>query len=350
MATKIFKFEDCFKAADTRKHLLLGNGFSIAAHRDFQYKSLLSLAQQNGDFDGRISKIFKKYDTTDFEEILRKLDDAAWLVSLYPGTHLNLRNSIKTDRKTVRDGLVRAVSLCHPPFPKAIGDTPLGRAGDFMSRFSSIVTINYDLLSYWAFLARCARKGFSDGFYPDDKTGLLTYSDPPRGQEKRIIYLHGALHLYADGYHVRKRRSQDTSSLISQIDSSLKKKEYPLFVSEGTWEHKKEKILSNSYLADCWKFFGELRGNIFIFGSSISLDSDGHLWEAIALNQRLKYIFVAVRGDPTSDKNDALIKRAKFIAKRREKLRSAGKIDKDLKAFPKLKVLFFDADSAPVWR
>ena len=59
-----------------KKHLLLGNGFSIALKPDiFSYTSLY----ENADFSGvlKVKRIFEALDTQDFEIVIKYLQDAA---------------------------------------------------------------------------------------------------------------------------------------------------------------------------------------------------------------------------------------------------------------------------------
>jgi hypothetical protein len=74
----VHDFEKAMKmvAGASKKHLLLGNGFSIALRPNiFTYGSLYD----NADFSKspHIPKIFDALKTRDFELVIRSLDDAA---------------------------------------------------------------------------------------------------------------------------------------------------------------------------------------------------------------------------------------------------------------------------------
>ena len=78
MATKPVSFEAAMKLIDgaRNRHLLLGNGFSIALKPDiFSYGSLFD----NADFSAtpEIKALFVKLGTQDFEVAIRHLQDAA---------------------------------------------------------------------------------------------------------------------------------------------------------------------------------------------------------------------------------------------------------------------------------
>jgi hypothetical protein len=77
-------FEDALKPIEGvgKKHLLLGNGFSIALKPDiFSYGSLF----ENADFSAtpEIKALFAKLGTQDFEIAIRHLQDAAKVLSVY---------------------------------------------------------------------------------------------------------------------------------------------------------------------------------------------------------------------------------------------------------------------------
>jgi hypothetical protein len=66
----------------SKKHLLLGNGFSIALKPDiFSYGSLY----ENADFSksSHIPKIFEALNTRDFELVIRGLQDTANILGIY---------------------------------------------------------------------------------------------------------------------------------------------------------------------------------------------------------------------------------------------------------------------------
>ena len=67
-----------------KKHLLLGNGFSIALKPDiFSYGSLY----ENADFSAalHVKKLFEALGTQDFEIVIKHLQDAAKVVEVYLG-------------------------------------------------------------------------------------------------------------------------------------------------------------------------------------------------------------------------------------------------------------------------
>ena len=82
-----------------RRHLLLGNGFSIAAHSGFHYGSLADEARNN---DANIDRLFEAFGTNNFEEAMAAAVDPAQrqalrqaffstIASVHPERHQILR-------------------------------------------------------------------------------------------------------------------------------------------------------------------------------------------------------------------------------------------------------------------
>ena len=92
MAFTLLTFNQALgKAANygNKKHLLLGNGFSIACKPDiFTYGSLFEEAKKT--MSKELAAIFAAIGTQDFEEVIRALQHAAAIVSVYkPKIHGN---------------------------------------------------------------------------------------------------------------------------------------------------------------------------------------------------------------------------------------------------------------------
>ena len=85
MTVKLLGFDQALHKADNtygKKHLLLGNGFSIACKPDiFAYGSLFEEAKKT--MSNQLVAIFAAMGTQDFEEVIRALQHAAAIVSVY---------------------------------------------------------------------------------------------------------------------------------------------------------------------------------------------------------------------------------------------------------------------------
>jgi hypothetical protein len=93
-----------------------------------------------------VQRVFDHLDTADFELVLRML----WHAS-----RINQALEIPDDRTTqayvsVRDALIGVVHATHVSHDAVRPRLPAAAA--FMSRFSTVLSLSYDLLVYWAIL------------------------------------------------------------------------------------------------------------------------------------------------------------------------------------------------------
>ena len=338
---RLLTFEEAMalaeRAAD-KKHVLLGNGFSTGAHRLFRYKSLYDQACKAG-LSRHVQKVFDKFGTTNFEAVLQRLVEGDWLAKHYKLTKTLPGLDMLRDYARVRKALITALTISHPAFPSVIGDDKLAAAGQFLSRFRNVFTVNYDLLLYWAVMAKKPYR--SDGFGKgvdtrDDYCVFLPSRNPRRG----MYFLHGGLHLYAFEGEVHKMVS--VTPLMEQVKEALDEKRYPLIVSEGDSRSKKSMIGASSYLSHCQQQFSRVDGSLFVYGWSMS-DEDAHIRQWIAENAKVRRLFVGIHGNPRSESNLQLVARARSIVARRKKILGAAYVSN------RLYVHFFDSRSAGVW-
>src|ERR1700677_2925354 len=159
-------FETLYEEAKQREGyivLLLGNGFSIAADKSFDYRRLLDRADfGNRERKDRIRGIFDSLDTADFELVVQRLDAAAEILDLYEDDSVT-SPEIRRDGGAVRKALAETLAAVHPSRISDIGDDRIDKCHDFLANFDSVFTLNYDLLLYWA-INRKKRAHFEDGF------------------------------------------------------------------------------------------------------------------------------------------------------------------------------------------
>jgi Domain of unknown function (DUF4917) len=88
-----------------KRHLLLGNGFSIACKPDiFSYGSLFDEAKKK--MSKELAAIFAAMGTQDFEEVIRALQNAATIVGVYkPGLKATKR-MLLADAETLKKALI----------------------------------------------------------------------------------------------------------------------------------------------------------------------------------------------------------------------------------------------------
>lgn len=164
-------------SAEGWSSLLLGNGASIAIHKEFSYPTLHSVADAKWLL-ATTAPIFAKLGTTDFEHVLL----ACWYAE-----HVNVAlgtpsADISAAYAEVRKALIEAVHSMHPVHADVAAD--LQRAGTFASSFPTGVSLNYDLTLYWAMLLFNAANGswFKDAFHHGEfqtDWGICTSHFPP---------------------------------------------------------------------------------------------------------------------------------------------------------------------------
>jgi hypothetical protein len=322
-----------------KRHLLLGNGFSIACRPDlFLYSALFEQA----DF-GKLSPTaklgFKALQTQDFERVIKALRDARAILEAYGGASPKLLASLQADADGLRELLVETVASTHPAWPGEITEDEFAACRSFLSHFEKVYTLNYDLLLYWTQMH--VKPGISpvsdDGFRkPDDdyEASYVTW-EPTNSHKQNTWFLHGALHLFDAGVEVQKYTWVNTGMrLIDQIRDALQRNLFPIFVSEGTSDEKLERIRHSDYLAKGYRSFCEIGGALFIYGHSLA-ENDEHFLKRIEKG-KVSCLYVGLYGDPDSDANKRIVRRAEQMADKRKS--------------NNLSVEFYDAATANVWK
>jgi Domain of unknown function (DUF4917) len=347
MATKPVSFEAAMKLIDgaRNKHLLLGNGFSIALKPDiFSYGSLF----ENADFSAapQIKALFQKLGTQDFEIAIRHLQDAAKVISVYQPAEKQLLQTLEKDAGAIKDALVSAVAKRHPDRPYDITKEQYIACRSFLQRFGHIYTLNYDVLLYWA-LTQGEVDDFNllpdDGFRHPEADPDLPYVSWQQAQSSTVHYLHGALHLFDNGTEIIKYTwSKTDKAIVDQIREALDEDKFPLFVAEGTSQSKVERILHNAYLHKALRSFESACGSpnnaIVIFGHSLA-PNDQHILRCISAGSAAN-LLIGLYGDSASESNKAKIAKADELVALRTTLRGDR--------YP-LNVTFYQADTAKVW-
>lgn len=359
MTLKVLKFSAALKKAEAygKKHLLLGNGFSIACKPNiFAYGSLFEEAEKT--MSKELAAIFVAMGTRDFEEVIRALQHAAAIVSEYRPKFTHTKELLLKDAEKLKTDLIQAVAGRHPVRPNEISEEQYMACRTFLSNFvgagmdGKIYTMNYDLLLYWALmheevnLADRIHLNHDDGFRKDQDdldAAYVEWQGEGAAHGQNIHYLHGALHLFDACYQLQKYTWVNTGkALVDQANEALKKNLFPVFVAEGDSKSKRTKIQHSAYLHHNFKSFagvcqtGSKKGTaLFVYGHSFA-KNDAHVLNMIG-HGKITHLFVSLFGDPDGAVSQKIRANVDKIVALRPR------------AYPELKVDFFDAASANVW-
>ena len=321
------------------RHLLTGNGFSIACRPNiFLYKKLFEQADFT-NLSKAAREVFGALSTQDFEKVIKALRDSAIVLPVYSKSYLKTVEKLRSDADGLRELLVQTIATNHPERPHDITDLEFDCCKQFLSHFKNKYTLNYDLLLYWTLMHNKpgANPTSDDGFRkPEDNphSEYVTW-EGYNSQSQNVWFLHGALHLFDAGYEIQKFTWVNTGvALIDQIREALNANKFPLFVAEGTSKEKIERIRHNDYLARGLRSFNQITGTLFVYGHSLA-ENDAHILKSIERG-KLTQPYVGIYGNPNTTENLAIIARAnKMNFAERKKI---------------LNVYFFDAASAKVWK
>jgi len=337
----------------SKRHLLLGNGFSIACCPDiFHYGSLFGRA----DFGDReeLRQVFERLDTQDFEVAIRSLEGAAKLTPIYAPSVADAPTRMTGDAAALKETLLSTIAENHPDFPGDIPDEKFWACRKFLSHFlgygntGQVYTLNYDLLLYWTLMHDDMPFGdpidlaANDGFGNDEDdpdADYVVWQGETGAHSAKVHFLHGALHLFDAGNELQKFTWIRTDNrLIDQARAAIGANKFPLFVAEDASHQKKTKIRHNAYL---YQGFKQLTANagtgthcFFIHGHSLA-ENDDHILLRLGKG-RFKKLYVSLFGDPDTDGNRAVIAKARSLAALRHQ------------RYP-MELAFYDAESANVW-
>lgn len=338
----VLSFEEALQRSGeihNNRHLLLGNGFSIACRPDcFTYGRLLDEADLSGlSVNG--PALFESEQTTDFEAIINSLRVASRMATFYESSDPSLAARLSADADLVKVALANTLARNHPDNAGEISDAEYEYVRAFFAGFGHIFTVSYDLLLYWALMHESEPTIRSDdGFRQDHEEPNAEWVswDSYKPFSQNIYYLHGGLHLFEEGPTLKKLTFSRTSvPLVEQIREALDEEAYPLVITEGSSPEKFARIRHNDYLAKGLRSLATCQGSLFIHGHSLA-DNDAHVFRAIGAEGKFKALFVSLHGDPDSASNRQIAIRANAIAAERPPAKP-------------LAVHLYDADSAQVW-
>ncbi|MEY8198360.1 MAG: DUF4917 family protein [Colwellia sp.] len=310
---------------DGNRNLLLGNGFSQAWNTEiFSYENLLEKA----DFGIRnkaIKGVFEQLGTYDFEAVMQTMISSVFIAQSF-NPYPVFVEGIRRDAQCLKDSLVTTIARTHPSLPAQVSDNQYVTTRKVLYEFSSIFTVNYDLLLYWA---RNKKDLEPDDFVTDDgfrenRTWVGNETD------QNVFFLHGGLHLYDESGVIKKHAyTGGGETIINQVRKNLAKNKFPIFVAEPDPIKKLDRILHNPYLNFCYESLGNISNSLVIYGHSMD-ETDAHIFEK-ASHGNIENVYVSIFGDPNSKSN--------------RKTKSSAE-----SYFHSCKVHFYQAESVLLWK
>jgi hypothetical protein len=276
--------------------LLLGNGASVAVHNGFHYASLFDAARVHGHLTEEVTAVFTAFDEDDFELVLRRL----WQAKLVNQALAIPAGQVEAAYNQVRTALIATVRDVHVTYDNALPH--LRPIFEFMSRFKTVVSLNYDLIVYWAAMysrnwkPNWFKDCFNAGTFVEDWKRFRT----PWGQaagSTLCFYPHGNLALTRTRGEIESKITAGGAALLDSILNEWANGDVvPLFVCEGTSLHKKDSIHSSSYLQRVYReVVPDLGASLVIYGWGIG-QQELHLLEQIR-RARCQRVAVSVCGD-----------------------------------------------------
>lgn len=324
----------------SKRHVMLGNGFSIAARPDiFQYGALFDRADFS-NLSPSAKNVFDVLNTRDFESVIKALKTSSDIVEHYSPKQKGFAETLRNDAASLREVLVTAIADSHPERPSDISDIEFDKCRSFLAHFDKVYSFNYDLLLYWT-LMRDLDLGdgeWDDGFRKasEDPDAEFVEWEIQKSDRQNVYYLHGALHIFDTGSQLQKYTWIHTGvPLIQQIRKALEQEKYPLIVAEGSSDKKMDAINHSNYLSRCYRSFAHIGGSVFMFGFSLA-ENDYHILRLFEKNTVQK-LYVGIYGDPDRPENKRILATAMTLPELRKQQRT------------KLEVEAYQAESASVW-
>lgn len=266
--------------------LLVGNGGSIALHSGFSYDSLFAAAVAANRLP-TTQPLFSALSggTTNFEYVLLALSHATEVgAALRTPTH-----AVTRAYDEVRNALIDTVNAVHCSHTNVQAD--LVRIAEFSKGFKTIVTLNYDLIFYWAMLAgnRLYGTWFKDAFVGPGQSfdpAWTRLRTPYNATGTSLVFFgHGSLILGTSlSGNESKIVTGGSPNLFAAIASQWQNGGLaPLFVSEGTSSQKLQAIRRSPYLSTVHHqvLTSFLDQNVVAYGLSFN-ENDDHVLSALS--------------------------------------------------------------------
>lgn len=297
-------------------NLIIGNGASCAIYDKFAYRSLYETAQSG--LSPTALSLFEELDTKNFEAILYALYISSVTVKSFEEQKLVPTGTVEdvtTEYDRLRRTLFDAVAEAHIPYVHFTDEDRCREFAAAMAHYNRVFSLNYDLLPYWSLQEirkpLKERLGLDGGKYTDffsRSNGALRF-DPLVGSDAdlHLYYLHGAVHLWSDAVTGEVGKlTHNGSSILDQLrvlpQSDTKRRQIPLFISEGSSASKMQAIQFSRYLRFCYQALREnASAGTVVFGTELG-DIDTHIAEALIAEDGEPLAFSIY--DPCGDRNE----------------------------------------------
>ena len=258
--------------------LLLGNGASIAVNTCFNYHSLYEEAVARKYITPEVKAVFEKFDVKDFELVLRRLWQAMLVNEALELPH----GEVEEAYECVRQALIQTVRSTHASYDDA--SSHLEPIYLFMKHFDKVISLNYDLIFYWAaqYGNRNLGTWFKDCFQNGEFRNDWEVLEKPYKYQGATLYFypHGNLVLYRSGFSSERKIStrNQNSNLLETILLKWKQENLaPAFVCEGTKNNKLEAISSCNYFERIfYEVLPSLSSTLVVYGWGFG-DQDEHI-------------------------------------------------------------------------
>ncbi|MBC9904977.1 MULTISPECIES: DUF4917 family protein [Achromobacter] len=282
MAHKIFNWQDLEN--DFSDTLLVGNGASVAVSGEFGYTGLFEAAQVHSFIDAKAQDVFERFETDDFEFVLRRL----WQAKQVNAALGIAVKEVDEAYAAVRKALIQTVRKVHVSYEEA--RPHLEPIYKFMRRFRTVVSLNYDLIVYWAAQlgneALGSRYHFKDGFNKNafaDNWAMYRQSYGSVDNPTIYCYPHGNIVLGVTPSFEEHKLVAGPQGLLDLIFEEWRSGgRVPLFVCDGTSDQKLDAIQKSHYLRSVYNGpLSEVGKSLVIYGWGIA-KQEGHILNQIA--------------------------------------------------------------------
>lgn len=280
--------------------LILGNGASMAVSSSFSYTNLFGKACNDSILNQTSKNLFETLQTTDFELVMNKLRQAYIINEVL---QLDTDNVALHTYDNIRQSLIKTIKEIHVQYADAIFQ--IDNIRKFLEKFKTVISLNYNLLIYWAIMASNDRKPYKMkdcftnhidgnlGFEYDIEKLREPYNGGP--DPTLVFYPHGNLILASNENNDElKIRINNNTNLFDAIGEKWKQKYVPLFVSEGSSEQKLKAIRRSTYLNFVYEnVLSHLEPTVIIYGWKLA-EQEQHLIKKIFSNNKISNVYISM--------------------------------------------------------